>query len=62
MSAHTPTGRPVLEPAERIPALAALRSAVRRRDRAAVFFSGLLTVACAYPWIEYLRERRRGEG
>ncbi|MFF1372408.1 hypothetical protein [Streptomyces virginiae] len=122
MPAHTPTGRPVFEPADRIPALAALRSAVRRQDRAAVaaaldglddeddralacrvvaetdgsevrmpardpaatgvvvfaqtdpelspegpdraavFFSGLLTVACAYPWIEYLRERRRGEG
>ncbi|MFD7786644.1 M16 family metallopeptidase [Streptomyces nojiriensis] len=31
-------------------------------DWGAVFFSALLTVACAYPWIEYLRKRRRGEG
>ncbi|MFJ1566787.1 M16 family metallopeptidase [Streptomyces erythrochromogenes] len=31
-------------------------------DWGAVFFSGLLTVTCAYPWIEYLRKRRRGEG
>ncbi|MFB6479294.1 hypothetical protein ACFCXF_20215 [Streptomyces virginiae] len=43
MPAHTPTGRPVFEPADRIPALAALRSAVRRQDRAAVAaaFDGL---------------------
>ncbi|MFD9619080.1 hypothetical protein ACFWB2_17615 [Streptomyces virginiae] len=43
MPAHTPTGRPVFEPADRIPALAGLRSAVRRRDRAAVAaaFDGL---------------------
>ncbi|MEV7581984.1 M16 family metallopeptidase [Streptomyces erythrochromogenes] len=31
-------------------------------DWAAVFFSVLLTATCAYPWIEYLRKRRRGEG
>ncbi|WP_051773480.1 M16 family metallopeptidase [Streptomyces sp. NRRL S-237] len=31
-------------------------------DWAAVFFSALLTVACAYPWIEFLLKRRRGEG
>ncbi|MFJ9939211.1 hypothetical protein [Streptomyces erythrochromogenes] len=31
-------------------------------DWGAVFFSGLLTATCAYPWIEYLRKRRRGEG
>ncbi|MEV6952820.1 hypothetical protein [Streptomyces sp. NPDC051183] len=40
MSAHPPLGRPVFEPADRIPALAALRDAVRLKDRdalAAVF-------------------------
>ncbi|MFC9583747.1 M16 family metallopeptidase [Streptomyces yangpuensis] len=31
-------------------------------DWAAVFFMSLLTAICAYPWIEYLRKRRRGEG
>ncbi|MEW2582571.1 insulinase family protein [Streptomyces virginiae] len=31
-------------------------------DWAAVFFSSLLTAGCGYPWIEYLRKRRRGEG
>ncbi|MFE5492717.1 hypothetical protein ACFQ7Z_22600 [Streptomyces virginiae] len=36
MPAHTPPGRPVFEPADRIPALAALRSAVRRQDWTAV--------------------------
>ncbi len=34
--AHTPPGPPVFEPADRIPALAALRSAVRRQDWTAV--------------------------
>ncbi|MFC9583746.1 hypothetical protein ACFVJ8_13080 [Streptomyces yangpuensis] len=36
MPAHTPPGPPVFEPADRIPALAALRSAVRRQDWTAV--------------------------
>ncbi|WP_354383043.1 hypothetical protein [Streptomyces sp. PvR034] len=36
MSAHPPLGRPVFEPVNRVPALAALRSAVQRQDWAAV--------------------------
>ncbi|MET9957489.1 hypothetical protein ABZ128_00070 [Streptomyces sp. NPDC006326] len=36
MSAHPPPGRPVFDPADRIPALGALRDAVRRRDWDAV--------------------------
>ncbi|MGW2274336.1 M16 family metallopeptidase [Streptomyces yangpuensis] len=31
-------------------------------DWAGVFFLSLLTAGCAYPWIEFLRKRRRGEG
>ncbi|MFJ6478614.1 MULTISPECIES: hypothetical protein [unclassified Streptomyces] len=31
-------------------------------DWGPVLLSALLTVACAYPWTEYLRKRRRGEG
>ncbi|WP_327736936.1 hypothetical protein OG749_27690 [Streptomyces nojiriensis] len=53
MPAHTPPGRPVFEPADRIPALASLRSAVRHEDWAAVAasFDGLddeddRTLAC----------------
>ncbi|MBZ9597585.1 M16 family metallopeptidase [Streptomyces yangpuensis] len=31
-------------------------------DWGGVFFLSLLTAVCAYPWIEFLRKRRRGEG
>ncbi|MCJ0870134.1 hypothetical protein [Streptomyces sp. AP-93] len=36
MSAHPPLGRPLYEPADRIPALADLRAPVHRQDRDAV--------------------------
>ncbi|MEV6676079.1 hypothetical protein AB0N09_04315 [Streptomyces erythrochromogenes] len=64
MPAHTPPARPVFEPADRIPALAALRSAVGRQDWTAVAaaFDGLTdeddrTLAC-----RIVAERSGSEG